>query len=107
MRLLQNFSAISLASDAQPLDSRPPADWADDKEGRKGREKIRPRAHLSMYVQVCVLLIFFFSSFLPNCGLSWIVLIFLLCRVGFGLQCRRRSTVKMKFDFPMSCYTRG
>jgi hypothetical protein len=53
VRLLQNFSAISLASDAQPLDSRPPADWAEDKEGRKGKEKIKPRAHLTMYVQVC------------------------------------------------------
>jgi len=51
VRLLQNFSAISLASDAQPLDSRPPADWAEDKEGRKGKEKIRPRNHLTMYVQ--------------------------------------------------------
>ena len=65
MRLLQNFSTISLASGAQPLDSRPPADWAEDKVGRKGREKIRPRAHLSMYVQVCVVFDILFS-FLPE-----------------------------------------
>ncbi|KDR74352.1 hypothetical protein GALMADRAFT_250207 [Galerina marginata CBS 339.88] len=51
VRLLQTFSDISLVPDAQPPASRPPAEWAEDKKGRKGREKIRPRTHLTMYVQ--------------------------------------------------------
>ena len=54
-------------SGAQPLDSRPPADWAEDKEGRKEKEKIFSRTHLTMYVQVCAGLaislgVFFFLS---------------------------------------------
>ncbi|PPQ86757.1 hypothetical protein CVT25_012402 [Psilocybe cyanescens] len=52
VRLLQHFSDISLASDAQPPKSRPPASWAEDKGNeRKMREKIKPKAHLTMYVQ--------------------------------------------------------
>ncbi|KAF8164792.1 cytochrome P450, partial [Crassisporium funariophilum] len=50
VQLLQNFSAISLVPDTQPPKSRPPPVWAEDKEGRKGVEKIRPRTHLTMYV---------------------------------------------------------
>ncbi|KAF8905815.1 cytochrome P450 [Gymnopilus junonius] len=49
VRLLQNFSDISLVSDAQPPESNPPVAWAEDKEGRKGKEKIRPRSHLTLY----------------------------------------------------------
>ncbi|KAF8959382.1 cytochrome P450 [Flammula alnicola] len=51
VRLLQNFSAISLAPAAQPPGSRAPADWAQDKDARKAKEKIRPKTHLTMYVQ--------------------------------------------------------
>lgn len=51
IRLLQNFSTISLDSDAQPLESQPPASWANAK-GRKGIEKFRPKSHLTMYSQV-------------------------------------------------------
>ncbi|KAJ7292238.1 cytochrome P450 [Mycena rebaudengoi] len=52
VRLLQTFSGVSLDADAQPLDARPPADWAtDDKTGWKRREKIRPKSHLTMFVQ--------------------------------------------------------
>lgn len=52
VRLLQNFSSIFLASHAQPPESRAPAIWAtEDRTGRKGREKIRPKTHLTMYVQ--------------------------------------------------------
>ncbi|KAF9475907.1 cytochrome P450 [Pholiota conissans] len=51
VRLLQNFSSFTLASEAQPPASRPPASWAlDTKDSRKAREKIRPKNHLTMYV---------------------------------------------------------
>ncbi|KAJ6601659.1 cytochrome P450 monooxygenase pc-2 [Mycena sp. CBHHK59/15] len=49
--LLQTFSTISLAPEAQPPDSRPPASWAkEDKIGWKSREKIRPKSHLTLFV---------------------------------------------------------
>ncbi|KAJ7239178.1 cytochrome P450 monooxygenase pc-3 [Mycena haematopus] len=51
VRLLQTFSGVSLAPDAQPPAARPPASWkTDDKSGWKAREKIRPRSHLTMFV---------------------------------------------------------
>ncbi|KAJ7182427.1 cytochrome P450 [Mycena crocata] len=51
VRLLQTFSGISLALEAQPPASRPPAEWTtDDKTGWKAHEKIRPRSHLTLYV---------------------------------------------------------
>ena len=74
IRLLQNFSSISLATDAQPLDSRPPAEWAEDKEGRKGREKVCPKTHLTMYVQVCVGFLSLHST-LFFLGGGWVVFI--------------------------------
>ena len=40
VRLLQSFSEFSLASDVQPLDSKPPAEWAKC-AGTKGTDKIR------------------------------------------------------------------
>ncbi|KAJ7839867.1 cytochrome P450 [Mycena olivaceomarginata] len=49
VRLLQTFSSVSFASDAQPPEGRPPASWkTDDKAGWKAHEKIRPRSHLTM-----------------------------------------------------------
>ncbi|EPQ55858.1 cytochrome P450 [Gloeophyllum trabeum ATCC 11539] len=48
VRLLQHFSGISLAPDAQPESSKPPASWATG-EGRKPAEKIRPAQHLTLY----------------------------------------------------------
>lgn len=51
VRFLQNFSTISLAPEAQPLESRPPAQWASSPNQRVRNEKIKPKAHLTMYVQ--------------------------------------------------------
>ncbi|KAJ6482845.1 cytochrome P450 [Mycena vitilis] len=48
IRLLQNFSSISLDVEACPPEGRVPPDWAG-KPGRKGVEKFRPQAHLTMY----------------------------------------------------------
>ncbi|KAJ7926709.1 cytochrome P450 [Mycena leptocephala] len=51
VRLLQTFSSVSLALDAQPMASLPPASWkTDDKSGWKAHEKIRPKSHLTMFV---------------------------------------------------------
>ncbi|KAJ6553127.1 cytochrome P450 [Mycena capillaripes] len=51
VRLLQTFSSVSLALDAQPPAARPPAAWkTDDKSGSKAHEKIRPRSHSTMFV---------------------------------------------------------
>jgi hypothetical protein len=53
VRLLQTFSSVSLALDAQPLASLPPASWkTDDKSGWKAHEKVRPKSHLTMFVAV-------------------------------------------------------
>ncbi|KAJ7614903.1 cytochrome P450 [Roridomyces roridus] len=50
--LLQTFSAISLSAEAQPPAARPPAEWkTNDKSGWKAHEKIRPRAHMTMFVR--------------------------------------------------------
>ncbi|TFK64703.1 cytochrome P450 monooxygenase pc-3 [Pluteus cervinus] len=48
IRLLQSFRSVSLAVEAQPADSRPPASWAGS-IGPKGRDRVRPRSHLTMY----------------------------------------------------------
>ncbi|KAJ7620599.1 cytochrome P450 [Mycena polygramma] len=48
IRLLQNFSSISLDVEACPPEGRVPPDWAG-KPGRKGVEQFRPQAHLTMY----------------------------------------------------------
>ena len=53
IRLLQNFSHIELDLDAQPPDARPPSEWASA-EGQKGKEKIIPKCHLTLYVHVSV-----------------------------------------------------
>ncbi|TFK68747.1 cytochrome P450 [Pluteus cervinus] len=48
IRLLQNFSSFSLELDAFPPGTLPPPHWAKE-EGRKAIERIRPKAHLTMY----------------------------------------------------------
>ncbi|KAJ7023152.1 cytochrome P450 [Mycena alexandri] len=51
VRLLQTFSGVSLAPNAQPPAARPPAVWTtEDKSGWKAHEKIRPRSHLTMFI---------------------------------------------------------
>ncbi|KAG8733597.1 hypothetical protein FRC11_004833, partial [Ceratobasidium sp. 423] len=47
-RLLQRVDQISLAPDAQPPESRPPAAWAKG-PGRRVTEKIWPKAHVTMH----------------------------------------------------------
>ncbi|KAJ7499692.1 cytochrome P450 monooxygenase pc-3 [Mycena latifolia] len=49
VRLLQKFSAFSLAPDAQPEDTKPPASWKSST--LKGREKITFGASLTMYAK--------------------------------------------------------
>ncbi|KAI0637980.1 cytochrome P450 monooxygenase pc-3 [Trametes polyzona] len=49
IRLLQNFSQLELDLSAQPPDARPPPEWASA-EGQKGKEKVIPKAHLTLYV---------------------------------------------------------
>ncbi|CAA7267041.1 unnamed protein product [Cyclocybe aegerita] len=50
IRFLQNFSSITLAMDAQPPESHAPKHWASE-EGRKGKEKVKRQAHLTIYMQ--------------------------------------------------------
>ncbi|OCH92311.1 cytochrome P450 monooxygenase pc-2 [Obba rivulosa] len=50
IRLLQQFSEMSLDSEAQPPESLPPAEWAQD-SGRKAAEQIVPKVHLTMYIK--------------------------------------------------------
>ncbi|KAJ7362894.1 cytochrome P450 monooxygenase pc-1 [Mycena albidolilacea] len=48
IRLLQNFSTLSLVPDVAPPYGRVPADWRG-KPGKKGIEQFRPRSHLTLY----------------------------------------------------------
>ncbi|TFY78271.1 hypothetical protein EWM64_g5740 [Hericium alpestre] len=48
VRLLQAFSGVELAPDAQPAWSHPPKEWKN-KGGRAPVEKIWPRSHLTLY----------------------------------------------------------
>ncbi|KAF8350986.1 cytochrome P450 [Amanita rubescens] len=49
IRLLQQFSSITLVPDAQPPEARPPKEWAVC-PGRKGEEKVRIKTYLTMSV---------------------------------------------------------
>ena len=51
IRLLQNFETIEFDVDSQPPESRPPSEW-QGLPGRKGVEKFRPKAHLTLYSEV-------------------------------------------------------
>ena len=53
VRLLQNFSSVALARDAQPPKSIPPESWVDV-PGRQSIEKIRPGTHLTMFIDVSI-----------------------------------------------------
>lgn len=48
IKLLQEFDSIELDAVAQPPDSRPPPAWKNE-PGLKGREKIWPKTHLTLY----------------------------------------------------------
>jgi len=48
VRLLQQFSSVSLATDVQ---TRPPAEWAKS-SGRKAIEKVIIKGHLTIYAHV-------------------------------------------------------
>lgn len=54
VRLLQNFSEISLALDAVPPEHRPRDEWKDGGEGFHSGQKVWARAHITMYASVCV-----------------------------------------------------
>ena len=43
---------MELDLNAQTPDARPPPEWAGS-EGQQGVEKIVPRMHLTLYVEVC------------------------------------------------------
>jgi cytochrome P450 len=51
IRLLQKFSGVSLAQDAQPPGSIPPKSWKSA-GGRQAIEKVWPMSHLTMYSHV-------------------------------------------------------
>ncbi|KAF7295968.1 hypothetical protein MKEN_01411400 [Mycena kentingensis (nom. inval.)] len=54
VRLLQQFSSIGLAMDAQPPQSIPPPEWRNsetDVMGWKRRERLFVKSHLTMYIQ--------------------------------------------------------
>ncbi|KAH7929020.1 cytochrome P450 [Leucogyrophana mollusca] len=48
IRLLQNFTSMTLSPEGQAPETRPPAAWASA-EGRKAIEKICPRMHVTLY----------------------------------------------------------
>jgi len=50
IRLLQSFSSFTLATDSQPEDSVPPAEWKT-RSGRAAIEKIFMKSHLTMNVK--------------------------------------------------------
>ena len=55
IRLLQNFETIAFDVESQPPASRPPTEWAGS-PGRKGVDKFWPKAHLTLYSEVCQVL---------------------------------------------------
>jgi len=55
VRLMQNFSSISLELDSFPPGSLPPEEFKLA-PGRKGIDKIWPKASLGLYINVCVVM---------------------------------------------------
>jgi len=49
IRLFQSFESVSLATEAQPTWSRPPASWKAAVGKRKAKEGFWPKSHLTMY----------------------------------------------------------
>lgn len=52
IKLLQSFSTVELAPDAQPEWSKPPVEWKEAKDPRKASETFFPKTHLTMYSHV-------------------------------------------------------
>lgn len=57
IRLAQSFSKITFSPDADPA-SKPPAAWAE-LGGRKSKEKVWLKSHLTMYMEVSGLAVAF------------------------------------------------
>lgn len=55
IRLLQNFSAITLSRESHDPALLPPAWWAE-KDGRQAIEQFWPRNHVTLYAKVCLTL---------------------------------------------------
>jgi hypothetical protein len=57
IRLFQTFDSVSLAQEAQPAWSRPPALWKEAAHDgkRKAKEEFWPKTHLTLYAHVCFL----------------------------------------------------
>ena len=67
IRLFQNFSLVSLSEESQPPDSRAPQVWKLESEGgRKGKEKIKPKAFLTMFLKVMFCFVLFSEEALRN-----------------------------------------
>lgn len=58
VRLLQNFSSMSLDLKSQPPETLPPSSWKNC-PGRKGIEEVFPKSHLTIYsyvsLSICIL----------------------------------------------------
>ncbi|KAH9927192.1 cytochrome P450 monooxygenase pc-3 [Epithele typhae] len=50
IRLLQNFSSMSLDLSAQPPSARPPPEWKEC-SGRKAVEEVHPKLHFTLYAE--------------------------------------------------------
>lgn len=83
VRFLQNFSSVSLAPNAQPLDTLPPPEWSGA-PGRKGVEKIFPRSHLTIYASVSIML-----------TVKAVAAYNLHFRVDCGLTCKKPIMLKL------------
>jgi len=51
VRLLQKYEQITLAPDAQPVESLPPPEWKNGQDRRRV-EQIWPKNHLTTYAHV-------------------------------------------------------
>ena len=58
--MLQRFESIQLVPEAQPPNSRPPAEWAADATGppRKKTEQTIAKSHLTLYAEVHPILLY-------------------------------------------------
>ena len=76
VRLLQTFSNITLDPSAQDPETHVPKAWAEF-PGRKGKEKVWPKSHITLYMHVSNdlhLRLFAYSISMISrvvCGLKW------------------------------------